>query len=174
MPFYPGPGLGGHCIPIDPVYLQWKARIDGFEPRFIQVASEINERHARVRRHDGRWTLLNDRGRPMRGSSVLVLGVAYKRDVGDVRESPAIEIVKLLRSRGAKVSYSDPFVPSLVIDGQVLQNQPLSPEMIASRDLVLVVTDHTDFDYGALSSARMVLDTRNALQGARAENIRRL
>jgi UDP-N-acetyl-D-glucosamine dehydrogenase len=100
--------------------------------------------------------------------------MTYKKDISDIRESPAIEIVKLLTSRGARVTYSDPYVPSVVIDGQVLQHQPLSPEMIASRDLVLVVTDHSDFDYGALRDARMVLDTRNALQGARAENVRRL
>ena len=173
MPFYPGPGLGGHCIPIDPVYLQWKARIDGFEPQLIQVAQRINEGMPLfvVTRA---MELLNELGRPMRGSSIHLLGMTYKKDISDVRESPAIEIVRLLQSRGARVTYSDPYVPSLVIDGHVFQDQPITPDLAESRDLIVVVTDHTDFDYAALRSARMVLDTRNALRGAHAENVRRL
>jgi UDP-N-acetyl-D-glucosamine dehydrogenase len=173
MPFYPGPGLGGHCIPIDPVYLQWKARIDGFEPQLIQVAQRINEGMPRfvVTRA---MELLNELGRPLKGASIHLLGLTYKRDISDLRESPAIEIVRLLQARGARVSYSDPYVPSLVIEGHALSAQPLDPDLIANRDLVVIVTDHTTFDYDVLRSARMVLDTRNALHGAKADNVRRL
>ena len=173
MPFYPGPGLGGHCIPIDPVYLQWKARIDGFEPQLIQVAQRINQGMPQfvVTRA---MELLNEQGRAMKGASIHLLGLTYKKDISDLRESPAIEIVRLLAERGARVTYSDPYVPSLVIEGQVLQALPLEPELIGSRDLVVIVTDHTGFDYDALRDARMVLDTRNALRGARADNVRRL
>jgi UDP-N-acetyl-D-glucosamine dehydrogenase len=173
MPFYPGPGLGGHCIPIDPVYLQWKARIDGFEPQLIQVAQRINQGMPQfvVTRA---MELLNELGRAMRGSQIHVMGLTYKRDISDVRESPAIEIVRLLLGRGARVTYSDPFVPSLVIDGHVLQAQPLDADLVSRRDLVVVVTDHTAFDYEALRDARMVLDTRNALSGFQGDNIRKL
>ena len=173
MPFYPGPGLGGHCIPIDPVYLQWKARIDGFEPQLIQVAQRINQGMPQfvVTRA---MELLNELGRPMKGSTVHLLGLTYKKDISDIRESPAIEIVRLLLGRGARVSYSDPFVPSLVIDGQVLQAQPLDPDLAARRDLVVVVTDHSAFDYDVLREAPMVLDTRNALKTTKLENVRKL
>ena len=173
MPFYPGPGLGGHCIPIDPVYLQWKARIDGFEPQLIQVAQRINGGMPQfvVTRA---MEILNELGRPLKGSSVHLLGLTYKRDISDIRESPAIEIVRLLLARGARVSYSDPYVPSLLIEGQVLRALPLDGDLVANRDLVLVVTDHSSFDYGVLRSARMVLDTRNALQSAKSDKVRKL
>jgi UDP-N-acetyl-D-glucosamine dehydrogenase len=117
MPFYPGPGLGGHCIPIDPVYLQWKARLDGFEPQLIQVAQRINGGMPQfvVTRA---MEILNELGRPLRGSSVHLLGLTYKKDISDLRESPAIEIVRLLLARGARVTYSDPYVPSLLIEGR--------------------------------------------------------
>jgi UDP-N-acetyl-D-glucosamine dehydrogenase len=173
MPFYPGPGLGGHCIPIDPVYLQWKARIDGFEPQLIQVAQRINQGMPQfvVTRA---MELLNELGRSMKGSTVHLLGLTYKKDISDIRESPAIEIVRLLLGRGARVTYSDPYVPSLVIEGQVLESQPLDAELVEKRDLVVVVTDHSTFDYGALRGAGMVLDTRNALHGLKADNVRKL
>jgi UDP-N-acetyl-D-glucosamine dehydrogenase len=118
--------------------------------------------------------LLNDLGRPMKGSTVHLLGLTYKKDISDIRESPAIEIVRLLLGRGARVTYSDPYVPSLVIDGKVLEAQPLDADLVGQRDLVVIVTDHSTFDYDALRGARMVLDTRNALRGARADNGRGL
>jgi UDP-N-acetyl-D-glucosamine dehydrogenase len=173
MPFYPGPGLGGHCIPIDPAYLQWKARLDGFDPQFIQLAQKINgEMPQFVARRA--MELLNEVGRPLNGSRVHLYGVTYKRNIGDVRESPALEIAHLLRARGATVSYSDPFVATLELDGELLVSQEPDPEMLASLDLVVVVTDHSSFDYASLAAyAPLVLDTRNAV-ASRAPNVRKL
>jgi len=175
MPFYPGPGLGGHCIPVDPVYLQWRARLDGFEPQFIQLAQKINgEMPQFVTRRT--MELLNEVGKPLKGSRVHLLGVTYKRDICDVRESPALELLRLLAARGAEVSYSDPFVPSLVGDDRVYRAQPPDPSVVAGCDLVIVVTDHSAFNYTAiLASAPLVLDTRNAMAAHRnAANLRRL
>jgi len=170
MPFYPGPGLGGHCIPIDPFYLSWKLRTLNYRARFIELAGEVNsempeyvcERVANA---------LNDRERSVKGSRVLVLGVAYKRDVEDVRESPALDILKLLESRGARVGYHDPFVPSLSLDGQTLRSEDLVSGVKAA-DIVVVVTDHSTFDYGEIvSNARLVLDTRNATRGIKSPKV---
>jgi UDP-N-acetyl-D-glucosamine dehydrogenase len=170
MPFYPGPGLGGHCIPIDPFYLSWKLRTLNYRARFIELAGEVNsempeyvcERVANA---------LNDRERSVKGSRVLVLGVAYKRDVEDVRESPALDILKLLESRGARVGYHDPYVPSLSLDGQTLRSEELLPGVKAA-DIVVVVTDHSAFDYGEIvSNARLVLDTRNATRGIKSPKV---
>lgn len=174
MPFYPGPGLGGHCIPIDPAYLQWRARQDGFEPQFIQLAQKINgDMPQFVARRA--MDLLNDAGKPLKGSKVHVLGVTYKRDISDVRESPALEILRLLAVRGAEVSYSDPFVPKLALDGQTLESRALDDAFVAGRDLVLIVTDHSDFDYAAIvSAAQLVLDTRNATAKIKAPHLVRL
>jgi UDP-N-acetyl-D-glucosamine dehydrogenase len=173
MPFYPGPGLGGHCIPVDPAYLQWKARLDGFEPQFIQLAQKVNgEMPQFVARRA--MELLNEVGRPLNGSRVHLLGVTYKRDISDVRESPALEIAHHLRARGADLSYSDPFVPSLKLDGERLEAQEADAALLRDRDLVVIVTDHSSFDYAAVAEhARLVLDTRNAI-AARADNVRRL
>ncbi|HUP41806.1 MAG TPA: nucleotide sugar dehydrogenase [Thermoanaerobaculia bacterium] len=174
MPFYPGPGLGGHCIPIDPIYLQWRARLDGFEPQFIQLAQKINGDMPQfvVRRA---MDLLNEAGKPLKGSRVHLIGVTYKKDISDVRESPAIEILRLLLARGAEVSYSDPFVPELALDERRLESRLLEPGFLAGRDLVMVVTDHSSFDYAALAAAApLVLDTRNALAELGAPNVRKL
>jgi UDP-N-acetyl-D-glucosamine dehydrogenase len=173
MPFYPGPGLGGHCIPVDPAYLQWKARLDGFEPQFIQLAQKVNgEMPQFVARRA--MELLNDVGRPLNGSSVHLMGVTYKRDISDVRESPALEIAHHLRARGAELTYSDPFVPSLKLDGELLAAQEADAALLAERDLVVIVTDHSSFDYASVvRHARLVLDTRNAI-ATRAHNVRRL
>ena len=174
MPFYPGPGLGGHCIPIDPIYLQWRARLDGFEPQFIQLAQKINGDmpHFVTRRA---MDLLNEVGKPLKGARVHMLGVTYKRDICDVRESPALEILRLLEERGAEVSYSDPFVPKLNLGGRTLASQDLAPEFLAKQDLVLVVTDHSTFDYRAVvAAAPLVLDTRNATAEIHAANVRKL
>jgi len=173
MPFYPGPGLGGHCIPIDPAYLQWKARLDGFDPQFIQLAQKINgEMPEFVARRA--MELLNEVGKPLKGSRVHLLGVTYKRDISDVRESPAIEIARHLDSFGAELSYSDPFVPTLAVDDRVFAARDVDAELLRSIDLALIVTDHSSFDYALVAAeAPLVLDTRNAV-ATRSPNVRRL
>ncbi len=174
MPFYPGPGLGGHCIPIDPIYLLWKARADGFPLRFIDLADEINSgmpRAVTIRAME----LLNRQGKAFKGARVHILGVTYKRDISDTRESPALEIMKLCLSAGAALSYSDPFVPALTIMGRQLESLPVSPEILRECDLALIVTDHSGFDYSMIAAnAPLVFDTRNATGGLRKENIVRL
>ena len=174
MPFYPGPGLGGHCIPIDPLYLEWKSKIDGFESRFIGLADKINSgmpRFVATRTME----LLNDHGKAIRGSKIHILGVTYKKDISDSRESPAIEVIKLMVGLGAHVSYSDPFVPSLSIDGQLMNAVQPSPEVLSSSDLAIVITNHTAFDYEEIvNNAPVVFDTRNATEGLTAKNIVRL
>jgi UDP-N-acetyl-D-glucosamine dehydrogenase len=174
MPFYPGPGLGGHCIPIDPIYLQWRARIDGFEPQFIQLAQKINgDMPAFVVRRA--MDLLNEVGKPLNGSRVHVLGVTYKKDISDVRESPALEILRLLAARGAEITYTDPYVPELEIEGRRMASHRLDPEFLAGRDLAVLVTDHCAFDYPELAAhAPLILDTRNALADLGAETVRKL
>ena len=167
MPFYPGPGLGGHCIPIDPLYLSWKARMHGFESRFIELASQMNALmpgHVVERVGDA----LNGKGKALKGARVLVLGVAYKRDVGDVRESPALEVIHLLVQRGARVRYHDPFVPVLRENGRTLRSVPLSRASLAAADCVVILTDHQAVDHKkVVKHARLVLDTRNALRAIR-------
>ncbi|MGE5644949.1 MAG: nucleotide sugar dehydrogenase [Acidobacteriota bacterium] len=173
MPFYPGPGLGGHCIPIDPFYLSWKTRQAGFEARFIELAGYINTQmpHFVV---DKVQNALNDHSKPLRGSRVHVMGVAYKRDIDDLRESPALDVLHLLKRRGARVSYSDPYIPHLAVDGLDLCAE--APEKAAAEaDCVVVVTDHKAFDYEALvKQSKLVVDTRNALKGMSSEKIVRL
>jgi UDP-N-acetyl-D-glucosamine dehydrogenase len=165
-PFYPGPGLGGHCIPIDPFYLSWKAKEYDFSTRFIQLAGEINTAmpHYVVERI---VDALNEKSKSIRGSTILVLGVTYKKDVDDVRESPALEIMKLLKERGAELSYSDPYVPRLQkmreYDFSYMSSAPLSESTLANVDLVLIATDHTNIDYQfVVDHSHMVVDTRNA------------
>lgn len=163
MKFLPGPGLGGHCIPIDPHYLAWKMRGLNYKTRFIDLAGELNTEMPLF------WVrkvaeALNDIGRAVRGSSVLVLGVAYKRDIDDLRESPALDIIKLLEAQGAQVSYHDPYVRGFTEDGHAFASVPLTEETVAAADCVMVVTDHTGVDYGLVKRhARSVVDTRNAL-----------
>src|SRR2546421_1474144 len=168
MPFYPGPGLGGHCIPIDPLYLEWKSKIDGFESRFIGLADKINSgmpRHVVTRAME----LLNEHGKAMRGSRVHILGVPYKKDISDSRESPALEVIKILMALGARVTYSDPFVPSLSIEGKGMGAIHPSPEVLASCDMAIVITNHTAFDYKEIiKNAPLVFDTRNAASELRA------
>jgi UDP-N-acetyl-D-glucosamine dehydrogenase len=164
MAFYPGPGLGGHCIPVDPHYLSWKLKTLNYRARFIELAGEINSEMPEyvVRRVAD---ALNDRERSVKGSRILVLGVSYKRDVDDVRESPALDILRLLENRGARVGYNDPHVPRLELDSSVLLSQELLPA-VAEADLVVIVTDHSSYDYPRLvEKARLVLDTRNATRG---------
>ncbi|MHC4131452.1 MAG: nucleotide sugar dehydrogenase, partial [Planctomycetota bacterium] len=164
-PFYPGPGLGGHCIPIDPFYLTWKARQYGMPTRFIELAGEINTDmpHYVIQRT---MEALNERKKSLKGSKVLVLGLAYKKDIDDVRESPSLELIKLLREKGAKVDYNDPFIPSTHRQRKYdlqMKSKPLSARMLASYDVVMISTDHSDYDYNwIIRSAKLVVDTRNA------------
>jgi UDP-N-acetyl-D-glucosamine dehydrogenase len=171
MPFYPGPGLGGHCIPIDPHYLSWKLRTLDYQARFIELASEINgfmPHYVLSKVVDA----LNDQKKAMSGSRVLVMGVAYKRDTSDTRESPSLDIMKLLRERGAKVDYHDPFVPSLGAGvagpGPASRSVALTPAHVRKYDCAVVVTDHAGIDYQMLvDHSRVVVDTRNATRSIR-------
>jgi UDP-N-acetyl-D-glucosamine dehydrogenase len=165
MKFYPGPGLGGHCIPIDPFYLTWKAREYEISTRFIELAGEVNTAMPRYV-VDRTMEALNDRKKALNGSKVLVVGVAYKRDVDDMRESPALQVIELLADRGAEVSYHDPFIPNLPATRKhdlEMSSVPIDPATVRSFDAALIVTDHSQIDYAALvESAQLVVDTRNA------------
>jgi UDP-N-acetyl-D-glucosamine dehydrogenase len=163
MKFTPGPGLGGHCIPIDPHYLAWKMRGLNYKTRFIDLAGELNtEMPVFWVRKVG--DALNHLGKSVRGSSVLILGVAYKKDIEDLRESPALDIIRLLEQQGAKVTYHDPYVPSFSEDGHGFTSVPLTAETVKAADCVMVVTDHTTLDYKLVRThARCIVDTRNAL-----------
>jgi UDP-N-acetyl-D-glucosamine dehydrogenase len=171
MPFYPGPGLGGHCIPIDPFYLSWKAKQFNFEARFIELAGQVNgsmpeyvvNRVAEA---------LNEHRKPLNGSRVHLLGVAYKRDIDDVRESPALDVIELLKRRGASVSYSDPYVAAVEHGSHELTGISIAEAVAAGTDCAVIVTDHKAFDYpGIVASFPLVVDTRNALKGIRSEKI---
>ena len=163
MKFLPGPGLGGHCIPIDPHYLAWKMRGLNYKTRFIDLAGELNTEMPLF------WVrkvaeALNLQGRAVRGASVLVLGVAYKRDIDDIRESPALDIIRLLEDQGARVSYHDPHVPCFAEDGHEYRSVALTPEAVSGADCVMVVTDHSAIDYRMIRrQAKLVVDTRNAM-----------
>jgi UDP-N-acetyl-D-glucosamine dehydrogenase len=169
MPFYPGPGIGGHCIPVDPLYLSWKVRLTGYEAQFIALADQVNRampEHVVSLVGDA----LNDRGRALRGSSVLVMGVTYKADVNDIRESPSLEIIEMLERKGAHVSYADPFTPQLSVNGLKLAAVEPTRETIAAADCVLILTNHSSFDGAVIAaSARLVVDTRNALKAHRQD-----
>ena len=174
MPFYPGPGLGGHCIPIDPMYLSWKARQNGFECRFIELAGQVNsampeyvvERVAEA---------LNTTKKAINGSRVHVLGVAYKRDVNDMRESPALDVMESLGRRGATLSYTDPYVPDFKHGGHAMTSVTLEKAIADRPDCVVICTDHAVFNYDALiESGVLIVDTRNALKNRQAANIFRL
>src|ERR1017187_2137255 len=172
MPFYPGPGLGGHCIPIDPFYLSWKTKQAGIEARFIELAGYINGQMPHFVA-DKVQNALNDASKPVKGSKIHVMGVAYKRDIDDMRESPALDVMLLLKRRGGLLSYSDPHVSAIRVDGINLESAP--DESAADADCVVIVTDHSAFDYQALvRRARLVVDTRNALKGFDSNKIVRL
>ena len=169
MPFYPGPGLGGHCIPIDPFYLSWKAKQTGFDPRFIELAGQINGAMPHFVA-DKIADALNRHRKSINGSTVLVLGVAYKRDIDDMRESPSLDVMALLHQKGAKVRYADPYVPALSgrawHGGIDLATEALTPDAIAAADCVAILTEHRTVDYDmVLRSAKLVVDTRNAIAG---------
>jgi UDP-N-acetyl-D-glucosamine dehydrogenase len=174
MPFYPGPGLGGHCIPIDPFYLSWKARSAGFEARFIELAGHVNG-HMPEHAVGLVAESLNRRGKAVKGARVLVLGVAYKGGIDDTRESPSLDIMSTLEGQGARVDYSDPFVPKLDFAGRRRKSVPLTPARLRRFDCVVIATAHRDFPYGEIvRHARGIVDTRNALKGRRSSKIVRL
>ncbi|OFZ45107.1 MAG: UDP-N-acetyl-D-glucosamine dehydrogenase, partial [Bacteroidetes bacterium RIFCSPHIGHO2_02_FULL_44_7] len=176
MPFYPGPGVGGHCIGIDPLYLSWKARSHGFETRFIDLASEINSYmpHYVV---DKIIVILNEHKKSLKGSKILIIGVTYKKDINDIRESPALEIVNSLIEKEALVQCHDPLVSGFEIDGgKKISTVKLTKDTVSSNDLVVIITDHTDIDYKFIvDNAKLVFDTRNALKEFKnSKNIVRL
>jgi UDP-N-acetyl-D-glucosamine dehydrogenase len=165
MAFYPGPGLGGHCIPIDPFYLTWKAREYKYHTRLIELAGEINNYMPEFV-IERLMKILNRHGKPLNGSRVLLLGVAYKRDIDDMRESPVLEIIRLLEEYGANVKVSDPHIPSFRVGDRDYHSEPLTPELIERADAVVITTDHSAFDYRMIADrARVIFDTRNAMRG---------
>jgi len=174
MPFYPGPGIGGHCIPIDPQYLAWKLRTLSYRSRFIEVASEINgqmPRYVVERIIDA----MNEAGKCLKGSHILIVGVTYKRDVADLRESPAIDIIELLYERKALIDYADPYIPELTLASATLTAVPLDEQHLRGADCVVIVTNHSAFDYLQIANtALLVVDTRNATAGVVGEHIWRL
>ena len=174
MPFYPGPGLGGHCIPVDPYYLTWKARMKGCEPRLIELAGHINSQMpAFVIR--GMADALNEKRKCLNGAKVLALGVAYKRDTNDVRESPALQVLLGLQEKGCEIHFSDPYVPQITINEMNLDSVNLSPELLQSMDLVVILTDHSGFDYATIAKfSPLIFDTRNALRDLSYGNVCRL
>ena len=166
MPFYPGPGIGGHCIPLDPFYLSWKMKTLNYRARFIELAGEVN---AEMPYHvvDKVTAALNDAERSVKGAAVLVLGVAYKADIDDPRESPALDVIGLLRQKGADVTYSDPHVASVRVLGETHRSVDLTPEVLRAADCVVIATDHRAFDWPLVAEhARAIVDTRNALARA--------
>jgi UDP-N-acetyl-D-glucosamine dehydrogenase len=174
MAFYPGPGLGGHCIPIDPFYLSWKAKMNGFEPRFIELAGHVNEGMPRFV-VEKVTDALNGVAKSVRGSRIHCMGVAYKRGVNDLRESPALNVMRLLQAKGAVLSYSDPYIPAIREESLHLDALPAQNGYLGGIDCVVILTDHAEFDYSALAgAAALIVDTRNALQGCKAEHIVRL
>jgi UDP-N-acetyl-D-glucosamine dehydrogenase len=178
MPFYPGPGLGGHCIPIDPFYLSWKAKEAGFEARFIELAGHVNGAMPHYVA-DKVGEALNTQRKAVNGSSVLALGIAYKKDIDDIRESPALDVMHVLRDRGASIVYSDPHVPVLPArawaGGVELSSVPLTAEEIARHDCVVILTNHSAFDYSAVvASAPLIVDSRNALGAGAGNHVFRL
>jgi UDP-N-acetyl-D-glucosamine dehydrogenase len=177
MPHYPGPGLGGHCIPVDPQYLSWKLKTLNYKARFIEIASEINTDMPNYVL-DLLADALNDRSKPLRGSKVLVRGVTFKRDVEDTRESPAIDIINLLKQKGSIVDYHDPYVPALITEeGQPpLESINLTRDALRRYDAALIVTDHTSYDWPwIVEHSGLVVDTRNATRAVgKRDNIKRL
>jgi UDP-N-acetyl-D-glucosamine dehydrogenase len=162
MKFYPGPGLGGHCIPIDPHYLSWKLKSLNYYARFIELAGDINSRMPEYVTERVNLAL-NQKGKSLRGSNILVLGAAYKKDISDVRESPSLDVMRLLEERGAKVSYNDPYVPEVTMDGHSLKSKKLSTRILKESDCVVILADHSDYDYlWIVKNSDLIFDARNA------------
>ncbi len=174
MSFYPGPGLGGHCIPIDPLYLSWVAKKNGFELRFIALADQINSAMPEFV-VEKITDALNSVEKSVKGSNIHILGVAYKKDINDVRESPALEIMNILRLKGAKVSYTDPYIPDIDYHALTVSSKPLTKELLSKIDCSVIVTDHSNFNYNLIvSHSKLIVDTRNALKGINKKHIVRL
>ncbi|MGH7681249.1 MAG: nucleotide sugar dehydrogenase [Candidatus Eiseniibacteriota bacterium] len=174
MKFYPGPGLGGHCIPVDPFYLSWKARQSGFEARFIELAGQVN---GSMPFHVSSLVAeaLNSKRLSMRGARVLLLGVAYKADIDDVRESPSLDLIEIMEKAGVKVSYCDPYVPSIVHNDKKMKAAPFRASTLRAADCVVIATAHKKFDYGLIARhARTIVDCRNALKGRRTRGVFRI
>ena len=174
MPFRPGPGIGGHCIPLDPYYLASRAREYDFHARFIELAAETNE-HMPYHVAHRIMEILSSNGRSLKGAKVLVLGVAYKGDVNDIRESPSVQLIRLLREKQAEVSYSDPYVDSIQVSDESLSSVPINGQCLAEADCVVIATDHSCFDYKyVVDNARQVFDTRGVSRGIKGDNVLRL
>src|SRR5215468_8731370 len=171
MAFYPGPGLGGHCIPIDPFYLSWKAKMNGLEPQLIELAGLINSRMpgftiSRIA------DALNERQKSLNGSHILALGVTYKRDANDIRESPALEVLRGLSEKGARIYYADPYVPSIELSGKIIESVQLTPDTLKFMDCVVVLTEHSAFEYEMVATySPLILDCRNALRDFSSPNL---
>jgi UDP-N-acetyl-D-glucosamine dehydrogenase len=175
VPFYPGPGIGGHCIPVDPLYLSWKAKLFNFRTHFIELADEINCKMPEY--VVGRvFEVLNSVKKSISGSQILILGVSYKKDVGDIRESPALEIIKLLSEKGAQITYHDPHVPEFFFsDTHWRSVEDINNELLKEMDCVLILTDHSLYDWElVIESSDLILDTRNATSGFSSININKL
>jgi UDP-N-acetyl-D-glucosamine dehydrogenase len=174
MPFYPGLGIGGHCIPLDPYYIADKARELDFHARFIELAAEIN-RHMPYHVVSRILEILSDRGKSLNGAKILVLGVAYKKDVEDTRESPALKVIQLLREKGAEVSYNDPYVPEIHVPAGDMKSVELNRECLASTDRVVIATDHSRYDVEQIRAhSKLIFDTRGVTRGLKGDNIVRL
>lgn len=174
MPFYPGPGIGGHCIPIDPFYLSWKAKMSGFEARFIELAGQVNSTmpHFVV---DRIADALNSVKKSIKGSHIHILGVAYKKNINDARESPALDIINILRAKGSTVTYTDPYIPEINHSEIILKSKPITNSILKKADCVVIVTDHSAFDYKSIvRNSKLIVDTRNALKGFNDKHITRL
>ncbi len=174
MPFYPGPGLGGHCIPIDPLYLSWVAKKNGFELRFVALADQVNSAMPEFV-VEKITDALNGAKKSIKGSNIHILGVAYKKDVDDVRESPALEIINILRHKGARVTYTDPYIPEINYHGLRTKSKPLTKTFLNKIDCSVIVTNHGNFNYDLIvSRSKLIVDTRNALKGINKKHIVRL
>jgi UDP-N-acetyl-D-glucosamine dehydrogenase len=164
MKFTPGPGLGGHCIPIDPLYLSWKLKSLNYTARFIELASEINTNMPRYV-VDKVQDALNDHGKSLNGSKILILGAAYKPDIDDIRESPALDVIGMLKEKKAEISYHDPYIPQIIHDSWTLDSVPDYLKATANADCVVIITNHSDYDYKAINDkANLIVDTRNAFK----------
>ncbi|MBD3271537.1 MAG: nucleotide sugar dehydrogenase, partial [Elusimicrobia bacterium] len=174
MPFYPGPGIGGHCIPLDPHYLSWKLKMLNFYARFIELAADINSKMPGfLVRKTG--DALNMHKKCFNKSRIMILGVSYKKDIGDVRESPALDVIELLVRKGAAVSYHDPYVPRITVNKKVFISKKLMPSSLSKYDCVLITTNHSDFNIRSIvTHARLVIDARNATKGIQSKNIVKL
>lgn len=174
IPFYPGPGLGGHCIPVDPQYLSWKLRTLNYNARFVELANEIN-RNMPLFVVNKIVEALNQRKKSVNGSKLLILGVAYKKDIDDTRESPAIDVINLLQQKGGKIFYNDPYVPRLNTDSLNLKSTNLTEKLLSETDALIIVTDHSSYDYKwIVQYANLIIDTRNATHGIKSPKIVKL